>query len=252
MFFALMVDFGGMMQKKVRENEAMNQSVETTFRVNFFSKLKKSLEKLDLEYIQYRGKTASDGEIKRSFQKVKIFLSDKVKGTGGHLTEYEFRTRVKKGLANGDKDAIVDGATPFVERAIKEHRKVLDYIKKEAESVQLFQKQVGKEIKALRLKLQDQTLTPVERTNFETQLANAQQRLRDINANGVNLNNGLSYVPRIWRVDKLIANEGSFKEIVKNWGIREKGMSPEQASRFADDAFDSVSRNKPYCQGNIG
>ena len=73
-----MVDFGGMMQKKVRENEAMNQSVETTFRVNFLSKLKKSLEKLDLEYIQYRGKVASDGEIKRSFQKVKIFLSDKI------------------------------------------------------------------------------------------------------------------------------------------------------------------------------
>ena len=46
--------------------------------------------------------------------------------------------------------------------------------------------------------------------------------------------------------DKLIANEQSFKSIIRSWAVREKGMNPEQASKFADDAFDSVSRNKPY------
>jgi len=243
---AKMVDFGGIMQKKVRENEAMEQSVETTFRVNFYSKLKKSFERMDNFFIEYRGKVAADGEIKKSFQKVKIMIGDKLGKGGNHLTEYEFRVRIKKALANGDKDTLADGATPFIERSVKEYRKTLNYVKDQAESVQLFQKQVGKQIKTLKAKLSDVNLTPAQKLAIQDQLANAQQRLKDIKANGVNLNNGLSYVPRIWRVDKLIANEQSFKSIIRSWGIREKGMNPEQASKFADDAFDSVSRNKPY------
>ncbi|BAQ87244.1 putative internal virion protein D [uncultured Mediterranean phage uvMED] len=241
-----MVDFGGVMQKKVRENEAMEQSVETTFRVNFYSKLKKSFERMDNFFIEYRGKVAADGEIKKSFQKVKIMIGDKLGKGGNHLTEYEFRVRIKKALANGDKDTLADGATPFIERSVKEYRKTLNYVKDQAESVQLFQKQVGKQIKTLKKQLDDVNLTPPQKAIIQQQLANAQQRLKDIKANGVNLNNGMSYVPRIWRVDKLIANEQSFKSIVRSWGIREKNMNPEQASKFADDAFDSVSRNKPY------
>ncbi len=47
----------------------------------------------------------------------------------------QFRNRVGKAMRRGDKDAIDDAATPFVNQAAVEARKHLDNLKRNAEEV---------------------------------------------------------------------------------------------------------------------
>ena len=58
-----MVDMGGIMTKRVDEELAMAQSVETTFRTRYLSELLASVRASDEAYLSYRGKVASDSDI---------------------------------------------------------------------------------------------------------------------------------------------------------------------------------------------
>ena len=89
-----MVDVGGMMQKKVRgQQEAMDQSVETTFRTTYLSRLLDSVRHSDEAYLAYRGRSIPQSDSRRAFEMMKMNLGDTFRGTT-ELTEVQFRNRV--------------------------------------------------------------------------------------------------------------------------------------------------------------
>ena len=225
-----MVDMGGMIQKKVRSGEAMDQSVESTFRTTYLGPLVNALRGADGAYLEYRGIVPKDGDIARSFQ----MLGQTVKGARGMLSPAEFRIRVGKGLKNGDVDEITDAATPFVNKAIKFYRKQFDLIKNQAESVDLFRRQLNAKLKAAKESGNTEQVTLIEAA------------IARFNKEGVTTNTAPSYLPRVYRIDKIMENEQAFLDIVSNWAKGHYRMSASEANAFAKSVLDEVTRSKPF------
>jgi len=234
-----MVDVGGLMQKKVRQQgEAMAQSVETTFRTTYYPDLLEAITKSDLAYMAYRNVQAASGPAKRALQMTKMRFTDKIddllKRHDGSLSEVQFRNRVGMAMRRGDADSIEDAATPFVNQAAQEYRKVFNKIKDEANSVRLFERELADDIARARA-ANNQALVST--------LTEKLQRLRD---EGVTVNTALSYVPRIYRIDKIEQNIPRFLGIVKNWAMTSQRMSATQADQFAAQILDTVTRRRPF------
>jgi hypothetical protein len=241
-----MVDVGGMIQKKVKAGREMDQSVEATFRTTYISELVKTMRSLDEEYLAYRNIVASKSDIKRSAQLFGLRAKDLVNKPLGKLTEYEFRLRVSRAMRNGDSDTVTDIATPKVNAAANKARKQFDLIKKNAEEVDLFGKAIGNLISKLTKKLDDTSLSPASKASIQRQIDEAKDELQMLRQSGANPNTAISYLPRIWRVDKLLANQERFVSIVTRWAIRENNMSEVSAVKYAKEMLDTVSRSKPY------
>jgi len=237
-----MVDFGGMIQKKVAGEEAMSQSVEATFRTTYTPSLVNVMRMMDEQYLSYRGFMAKEGDISRSLQMLRLKGKDFLNKPTG-LTEYQFRERVSNALRNNG-DQVTDGATSYVNSAASKAREHLDVIKNQATEVKLFERALQKQIK----KLEDQISKSggSTKTALEAQLAKAKANLARIQANGVNVNTADGFLPRIWRVDKIMDNSEAFLEIVKNWSRTQYGLSNAKATKFANEMIDQVTRNKPY------
>ena len=237
-----MVDFGGMIQKKVAGEEAMSQSVEATFRTTYTPSLVNVMRMMDEQYLSYRGFMAKEGDISRSLQMLRLKGKDFLNKPTG-LTEYQFRERVSNALRNNG-DQVTDGATSYVNSAASKAREHLDVIKNQATEVKLFERALQKQIK----KLEDQisNSSGSTKTALEAQLAKAKANLARIQANGVNVNTADGFLPRIWRVDKIMDNSEAFLEIVKNWSRTQYGLSNAKATKFANEMIDQVTRNKPY------
>jgi hypothetical protein len=237
-----MVDFGGMIQKKVADNEAMTQSLETTFRTTYTPSLVNVMRMMDEQYLGYRNILAKDGDISRSLQMLKLKGKDFLNKTNG-LTEYQFRERVSNALRNNG-DEVIDGATTYVNSAASKAREHLDVIKKQATEVKLFERGLQKQIKSLEIKIGK--AKGETKVALQAQLVNAQRNLAKIQANGVNVNTADGFLPRIWRVDKIMENSEAFIGIVKNWSRNQYGLTEAQANKFANEMIDQVTRNKPY------
>ena len=229
-----MVDVGGMMQKKVDREIAMDQSVETTFRTTYLTPLLNSIREADTAYLAYRGVVAKPTDVGRSLQMMGQMGKDVVKGRRGYLSQIEFRERVGKAMRNGDADTVTDAASQYVNRAATEYRKLFNKIKDEATAVGLFQRQLQAEIVAAR------------EAGDAAKIADLEAALQRINEQGVTVNTALSYLPRVYRIDKIMANPDAFIQRVANWAITSKGMSRPQAERFANEVLDSVTNSRPY------
>jgi len=225
-----MVDMGGMQKKKVKAGEEMDQSVEATFRTTYLGRLVDALRASDEAYLSYRGKVAKDGDISRSFQMMGAAMT-KPKGM---LSEAEFRIRVGKGLKNGDVDEITDIATPHVNSAIKAYRKQFDFIKEQAESVDLFRRQLNAKLLAAREAGNEQQVTIIEAA------------IAKFNAEGVTVNTAASYLPRVARIDKIMENEQLFLDRVSGWAKGKYEMTSSQANAFARGVMDELTRTKPF------
>ena len=229
-----LVDLGGMIQKKIRGNEAMDQSVEAKFRAKYLGPLLESIAESDKAYLAYRGVVAKDGDIARSIQMLKMGASDFVGNQAQFLRQIDFRIRVGKAMRRGGRDSIQDEATQFVERAAAKYRQAYDFIKTEAEAVKLFEKDAQGAVKA------------AEASGDAERLKIAKARLADIRANGVSVNTAESYLNRVWRVDKIMDNEAEFLKRVSVWAKRKYQMTSSQANKFAREMMDEVTRSKPY------
>jgi len=225
-----MVDMGGMMQKKVREGEEMNQSVETNFRTTYLGPLVDSLRASDEAYLGYRGKVAKDGDVARSFQMIGAAITR----PKNMLNEAEFRIRVGKGLKNGDVDEIVDAATPFVNKAITAYRKQFDHVKTQAESVDLFRRQLNAKLVA------------AKNADNTEQVRVIEAAIVRLNKEGITPNTAPSYLPRVYRVDKIMENEQGFLDIVSSWAAGYYRMTASEANSFAKSVMDEVTRSKPF------
>ena len=229
-----MVDVGGMMQKKVRgQEEAMDQSVETTFRTTYLSRLLESIRHSDEAYLSYRGRSIPQSDSRRAFDMMKMNLSDTFRGTT-ELTEVQFRTRVGMAMRRGDADGMNDAASSYVTQAARGYRDIFNFIKDQAQSVRLFEKQLMADIEAARL-----AGNALEVTRLEKQLAKLQME-------GVTPNTASSYVPRIYRIDKIMENPQKFLSIIESYAKAQLRMSSSEAKKFANDVLDTVTRQKPY------
>lgn len=230
---AELVDMGGVMTKRVDEELPMAQSVETTFRTKYLSQLLESMRAADEAYLSYRGKVASQSDIKRSFQIIGAQISDKFNSTN-KLSEVDFRIRVGKAMRRNDIDELGDEASSFVSSAAAAARKQLNLIKKEAEDVRLFEQQIQKQLAAARA------------SGDADLVANLTQHLRRVQSEGVSVNTAASYVPRIYRIDRIMNDPQRFVSIVRSWAIETKGMTRASAQKYADEVLDSVTRSRPY------
>lgn len=239
---ASLVDMGGVIQKKVRggdvTGEAMDQSVETTFRSTYLSMLLDGIRATDEAYLSFRGIVAKQGDIGRSLQMLGQKSADLIK-RNKTLSEVGFRERVSKAMRNGDKDEIIDEATPFVNQASKSYRKVFDTIKKNAEDVKLFELEIQKTIAGLKKKIAEGKATPADLAQAEAKLANLRQT-------GVLVNTALGYVPRIPRIDKIMANEKTFISKVSVWAQGHFNMTKSQGDEYASGMMMEYTKTKPF------
>lgn len=237
-----LVDMGGMIQKKVQggkvTGEAMDQSVETSFRTTYLSSLLDGIRATDEAYLAFRGVVAKSGDIGRSMQ----MLSQKGKDfiqRNQTLSEFGFRERVAKAMRNGDVDEITDSATPYVNQAAQGYRKHFDKMKANAEEVKLFENDLASKIKGL------ETAVAEGRATAE-QLASARATLKQLKEQGVLLNTAKGYVPRVPRIDKIEKNAEEFKNIVSNWAMGHFQYSRQQANEYADEIILNYTNSRPF------
>lgn len=229
-----MVDVGGMMQKKVRgQQEAMDQSVETTFRTTYLSRLLESVRHGDEAYLAYRGRSIPQSDSRRAFEMMKMNLSDTFRGTT-ELTEVQFRQRIGMAMRRGDADQMNDAASSYVTQAARGYRDVFNFIRDQAQSVRLYEKQLMADIEAARIAGNTAEVGRLERALTKLQLE------------GVTPNTAPSYLPRIYRVDKIMENPERFLSIIESYGRAQLRMGQQEAKQFANDVLDTVTRQKPY------
>jgi hypothetical protein len=234
---------GGMIQKKVQggkvTGEAMDQSVETSFRTTYLSSLLDGIRASDEAYLAFRGVVAKSGDIGRSMQ----MLSQKGKDfiqRNNTLSEFGFRERVAKAMRNGDADEVIDSATPYVNQAATSYRKHFDKIKANAEEVKLFEIDLAKKIRGLEINVADGVAGATEA------LATAKARLKQLREQGVLLNTALGYVPRVPRIDKIEKNAERFKGIVSNWAMGHFQYTRQQANEYADEIILNYTKSRPF------
>ena len=233
---AQMVDMGGVIQKKVDDEIAMDQSVETMFRTNYLFPLLTAIRESDAQYLAYRGIVAKEGDIARSMQMMGVMIKDKFNRSLDSITEFEFRVRITKAMRRNDVDDIGDAASPFVTRAARENRSVFNLIKENAEEVKLFEGEIQKALFAAR---------NAPNPN-PAQIAELEEILQRVRSQGVFLNTAATYVPRIYRVDKIEANPEAFKAIVRRHAYEKLGLRGQAAEDYVKNVYDTVTRQKPF------
>jgi hypothetical protein len=227
---------GGMMQKKVRAGEKMGDSVEAKFTGMYMGSLLESIRDSNLAYLKYRGVAAnkSKTDIGTSIELVKLAAKDKLSQTVDYLSEAQFRIRVGKAMRNGDVDTITDEATEAVTQAAQSYRKTFDLIKKEAESVRLFEAQLVDDLGKARAAGDSMAVARIE------------DALKKLQEQGVTPNNAKSYLPRIYRVDMIMKHQREFLAIIADHARRELGLRGAKAEAYAQEVMDSVTRNRPF------
>lgn len=229
-----MVDVGGMMQKKVRSKELeMDQSIETTFRTKYMSELSAAVRASDEAYLNYRGITPSTSDSRRALQMIKEFATDKV-SSSSYLTEVQFRDRIARAMRRGDVDRVGDDVSPFVTEATTQYRKLFNLIKNESEKAGLFQKEL------------DEALEAAKRSGDAATIRRVELKIQQFRSHGVTPNTAASYVPRIYRVDKIMSRQKEFLSIIETYATRTLRMNQSQARAFAKEVMDTVTRNRPY------
>jgi hypothetical protein len=229
-----MVDMGGMMQKKVKDGVEMAQSVESTFRTKYLSGLLGAMRSGQEAYLSYRGVNAKGGDVRKSFQTIGVRVKDAATRQTDFLSEYQFRERVSRAMRRNDIDDIGDTASPFVTQAAQAYRKQLDLLAKNGTEVGLFKRQLNSQLIAAR-EIGDAVL-----------IARLEKALKDLQEKGLLVNTAETYVPKVARIDKIMANEALFLRKVSEWAIANKGMNPNAAQKFARESMDSYTNARPY------
>ena len=237
-----LVDMGGVIQKKVKggsvSGSSMDQSVETTFRTKYLSKLLDGIRASDTAYLEFRGIVAKEGDIGRSMQMMGVRGSDHLK-KNNTLDAFGFRERISKAMRNGDVDVINDSATPFVNKAAHSYRQTLNHIKEQATEVKLFELDMQKTIAGLKIKVANGTADA-------SALIEAEARLKNLRESGVHINTAKSYLPKIARVDKIMANESKFINRVSNWSQKYYGYTKSQGDKFATEVMMDYTHARPF------
>lgn len=233
---AKIVDIGGLMPKKIRSaEEATEQSAEKAFQVNFLPTLREVSAEVDRQYLKYRNIVASDSDIGLAGQMIGTRIKDIFTRTDGTMTIVQFRNRVGRAMARNDIDDIGDAASPFVTKAAQSQRRMYDLVKKEATEVRLFERP-----------LLQQIATATAAGN-KALVAELEASLKTLRERGVVPNTAPSYVPRIYRVDRIMDNPQRFTKIVSDYFFKKnRSMTRAEADKIAMEVMDTVTKRKPF------
>lgn len=234
------VDMGGVMQKGIDYGIAAKQSVEKTFTSTYMGPLLNAMNSIEQSYLAYRGIVAKESTILRKGQFGSTYLKDKFGKTNDFISFYEFRVRVAKAMRNEGVDVVQDAATAEVTKAAKVTREVYDFVGDRAFKSNFLQAEARKALNAA-----------IAKGVSPERIAELQKRLENISKHGVFLNNSKSYLNRIYRHDKIYANEAKFRSILNDHGIK-LGLRGSKLSQYVDDVFDSILRRKPFMEVDTG
>lgn len=233
-----MVDMGGIMQKRVDEELAQDTSVESTFRATYLFPLIKAIREADAQYLAYRGVVAKDSDISRSMQIMGLQIKDRFNRQSDTITEFEFRQRVGRAMRRNDIDPMNDAASPFVNNAAKTSRELLDLLADQATRLRMFEEQAQRALASA--KAMDEPDPNL--------IAKLERRIADIRKNGITVNTAESYLPRMYRIDKIEARSDEFKAILRRYANQELGLRGRDAEAYVDDIYDSITKSKPYIE----
>lgn len=225
---------GGVMQKKVRQlGQAMDQSVEEIFKSRWNSSLSQSVDVMNRQYLKYRQGTASLNPVRNQMTALRNQVEDIVAPSDNIITEVQFRHRVSYAMRRGDVDSVNDAATPFVEASAKNMRKHFDGLGKEAIRTRVFE---------------DFIQRAIEQVGDNPQLINAlQEKAELLRTRGLTINTAESYLPRVFRIDKIDANPERFLRILSDHFMSLDGrISRQTAENQASLVMDSITRRKPF------
>jgi len=231
---AQLVDMGGVMQKKVDDGIAMDQGVEKVFASTYLGPLVESLRESNRAYLAYRGAVARPSDAGQALQIMGIGLKDKFTRNTDFITEAEFRIRIGQAMRRGDVDQVGDAASQYVSQAAKQSRTVFKFIKEEAEKIRLFESEIQRSIRAAKAAGDDALVSTLK------------ERLKDLREKGVSLNTAESYVPRLYRIDRIEANPDKFKMIIRQYAHEKLGLRGADATKYVDDVYDTITRSKPF------
>ena len=231
---AQMVDMGGVMQKKVDAEIAMDQGLEKIFAARFNGPLVEALRESNKAYLAYRGAVARPSDSGQALQIMGYGVKDKFKRNTGFISEAEFRIRVGEAGRRGDVDTVGDAASPFVTQAAKQARGVFNLVVDEAQKVRLFESEIQRAIASAKAAGDDALVNTLK------------ERLKDLREKGVTLNTAESYIPRLFRIDRIEANPDKFKMIIRQYGNEKLGLRGADATKFVDDIYDTVTRQRPF------
>ena len=165
-------------------------------------------------------------------------IKDRFNRQADSITEFEFRQRVGKAMRRNDTDQMDDAATPFVNQAARTSRELLDLLADEATRLRMFEDQAARALASARaMDEPDPNL-----------IAKLERRIADIQANGINVNTAESYLPRMYRIDKIEARSDEFKAILRRYANEELGLRGRDAEAYVDDVYDSITKSKPYIE----
>ena len=78
------------------------------------------------------------------------------------------------------------------------------------------------------------------------EVARLEQRLTKLQMEGVTPNTAPSYLPRIYRVDKIMENPEKFLSIIEKYARTQLRMGQKEAKKFANEVLDTVTHQRPY------
>jgi len=130
-------------------------------------------------------------------------IGDKFKSGSKHMSEVDFRVRIGKAMRRGDVDDIGDAASPFVTQAASKARRHFEFIKKQAEDVRLFEAEIQK------------ALDKAKASGDTVMIKNLTRQLEKVRSEGVSVNTAISYLPRIYRIDRKFTKRQTLQVFIR-------------------------------------
>jgi hypothetical protein len=214
-----LVDLGGLVLGKNQLDEATQVSAETEFRITYNNKMAETIRGGNDEYLKYRNRT-SGGDVGNTMRIAGITARDwverKTRGIPENtpLSYREFQDAVGKGMRVNTQHEI-----PEINAQIMRNRAILEEMGAEAQRTGLFTAPAKAAITRLQGQLAKLNDDLEEASGLEaavlrgstaiinSKIATIENKIDNIEKYGPNIGKSDAYFPRVWRNDKILADE---------------------------------------------
>lgn len=262
-----LVSMGGIQKRKNTASggfEATARSAEVEIAQEYNFPMVQALRFVDEQFLAYRGRAAKEGDFNRTFEIGKVQLSDAGRRLRGQrpekLSAAEFREEVAKAMRRNDEHEIAEVAA-----AARENRKLFKRLEDEAVEEDLFARPMEKEIATLKKQLRSmearrQTAdSPTQaddiaaaQRELEGRIGALNDRLDSVRKHGPTVNTAQSYVPRIWRIDRIEAERDRLERILFDHFRADKefrAMETNELRAYVNETIDyGLLKHKPYAE----
>jgi hypothetical protein len=201
-----LVDLGGVIKRKNLDGpggaEATMRSVETDYRITYLKDLFDSIDFQNTKFLEMRG-SVPETVTGRVFKAQATRLTDRFGASEASMSLKEFRQQVGIAMKNADQHSV-----PQVAEAAKSWRKIVERLGKDADEAGLFERALKHEINTLKKEIDDLSRTPTRAQM--ARMAKLKKKLENLYKYGPDIGNALSFFPRHYRVDKIMADPERF------------------------------------------